>query len=161
VRRTVTLSPGSADAPTVTLPCPAGTRVADLIGARGASASYAPGTVVGASRSAGVIVQPRPGSKVARAVVTVLCKRPDATGSIVAGPPRGSAASGVTLHVRVMRAELLRRPGGAAVGSVRLGQPVRAGGDPRDGWRKVTTDTGETGWVRVGVVDEAVRQVTP
>jgi RNA polymerase sigma factor (sigma-70 family) len=152
VRRTVTLSPASADAPIVTLPCPAGTRVADLIGARGASASYARGTVVGVSRSAAVIVQPRPGSKSARAVVTMLCKRPDATGSIVAGPPHGGAASGFTLHVKVMRAELFRRPGGAAVGSVRLGQPVRASGDPRDGWRKVTTDTGETGWVRVHVV---------
>ena len=52
VRKTVTLAPGRADAPTVTLPCPAGTRVADLIGARGASASYARGTVVGVSRSA-------------------------------------------------------------------------------------------------------------
>jgi RNA polymerase sigma factor (sigma-70 family) len=152
VRKTVTLSPGSADAPTVTLPCPAGTRVADLIGARGASASYARGTVVGVSRSASVIVQPRPDSKVTSAVVTVLCKRPDASGSIVAGQPQGRAASGIALHVKVTRAELFERPGGAAVGSVRLGQPVRASGDPRNGWRKVTTDTGATGWLRAGVV---------
>ena len=152
VRKTVTLAPGRADATGVTLPCPAGTRVADLIGARGASASYAPGTIVGVSRSASVIVQPRPGSKVASAVVTVLCKRPDASGSIVAGTPQGRAASGITLHVKVTRAELFQRPGGAAVGSVRLGQPVRASGEPRGGWRKITTDTGETVWVRAGVV---------
>ena len=150
VRRTVAL--GRAGAPTVTLPCPAGTRVADLIGARGASASYARGTVVGVSHSATVLVQPRPGSQATSAVVTVLCKRPDRTGSIVAGRPQGRAASGVTLHVKVRRAELFQRPGGAAVGSVRLGQPVRTSGDPRDGWRKVTTDTGETGWVRTRVV---------
>ena len=62
--------------PPSTLPCPAGTRVADLIGARGASASYARGTVVGVSRSATVLVQPRPGSKATSAVVTVFCKRP-------------------------------------------------------------------------------------
>jgi hypothetical protein len=136
----------------VTLPCPAGTRVADLIGARGASASYARGTVVGASHSATVLVQPRPGSQATSAVVTVLCKRPDRTGSIVAGQPQARAASGVTLHVKVRRAELFQHPGGAAVGSVRLGQPVRTSGDPRHGWRKVTTDTGETGWVRTRVV---------
>ena len=129
-----------------------GTRVADLIGARGASASYARGTVVGVSRSASVLVQPRPDSKVTSAVVTVLCKRPDASGSIVAGRSQGRAASGVALHVKVTRAELFERPGGAAVGSVRLGQPVRTSGERRDGWRKVTTDTGETGWVRARVV---------
>ena len=152
VRRTVTLAPGRADAPTVTLPCPAGTRVADLVGARGASASYARGTVVGVSAVATVLVQPRPGSKAPSAVVTVLCKRPDASGSIVAGKPQGRAASGITLHVKVRRAELFQRPGGAAVGSVRLGQPVRITGSGRLGWRKVTTDTGETGWVRTAVV---------
>jgi hypothetical protein len=152
VRRTVELAAGRSGAATVTLPCPPGLRVADLIGARGASASYAPGTVVGASRSARVIVAPRPGAAAAAAVVTVLCKRPDASGSIVAGTPQGRAASGSTLHVKVTRAELFQRPGGAAVGSVRRGQPVRASGDSRDGWRKVTTDTGETGWVRANVV---------
>jgi hypothetical protein len=149
VRKTVPLAAG---APTVTLPCPAGLRVADLIGARGASASYARGTVVGVSRSATVLVQPRPGSTTTSAVVTVLCKRPDTSGSIVAGRPQGRAANGITLHVKVTRAELFQRPGGAAVGSVRLGQPVRTTGTARNGWRKVTTDTGETGWVRARVV---------
>jgi hypothetical protein len=153
VRRTVTLSPGRANAATVTLPCPSGLRVADLIGARGASASYARGTVVGASRSATVLVQSRPGATSPSAVVTVLCKRPDRSGSIVAGTAQGHTASGATLHVKVRRAELFQRPGGAAVGSVRLGQPVRASGSPRNGWRRVTTDTGQTGWVRVRVVD--------
>ena len=54
--------------------------------------------------------------------------------------------------MKVRRAELFQRPGGDAVGSVRLGQPVRTSGEPRDGWRRVTTDTGESGWVRAGVV---------
>jgi hypothetical protein len=58
----------------------------------------------------------------------------------------------VTLHVKVARAELLQRPRGAAVGSVRLGQPVRASGPAHDGWRKVTPDTGASGWVRAGVL---------
>jgi RNA polymerase sigma factor (sigma-70 family) len=147
VRRTVSLAAGGA---TVTLPCPPGLRVADLIGARGASASYAPGTVVGVSRSARVVVEPRAGAQ--RAQVTMLCKAPDPSGSIVAGKPGGTTASGRPLHVLVTRAELFERPGGAAVGSVRLGQPVRTTGRARDGWREIVTDTGEAGWVRESVV---------
>ena len=119
--------------------------MADLIGARGASASYAPGTVVGVSRRAQVNVEPRPGAKTGQ--VTLLCKAPSGSGSIVAGGG-ASAASGEQLKVAVTRAELLARPGGAAVGSVRLGQPVRATGRERDGWREIVTDTGEQGWVR-------------
>jgi hypothetical protein len=149
VRRTVSLRGGAA---TVALACPPGLRVADLIGARGAGASYAPGTVVGVSRSARVIVEPRAGTQRASAQVTMLCKAPDPTGSIVAGKPGGQAASGKPLHVVVKRAELFERPGGAAVGSVRLGQPVRTTGRTRDGWREIVTDTGETGWVRDSVV---------
>ena len=149
VRKTVPLAGGGS---TVVLPCPTGMRVADLIGARGASASYAPGTVVGASARARVVVEPRAGGSAASAQVTLLCKAPDRSGSIVAGKPGGQAASGTPLKVRVTRAELLERPGGAAVGSVRLDQPVRATGRARDGWREITTDTGETGWVRSGVV---------
>jgi RNA polymerase sigma factor (sigma-70 family) len=142
VRRTVSLGGGGT---TVALACPPGLRVADLIGARGASASYAPGTVVGVSRSARVIVEPRTGAKTGQ--VTLLCKAPDPSGSIVAGGG-ASAASGTPLKVIATRAELLRRPGGAAVGSVRLGQPVRATGRTRSGWLEIVTDTGEQGWVR-------------
>jgi RNA polymerase sigma factor (sigma-70 family) len=143
VRQSVSLTAGGS---TVALACPPGLRVADLIGARGASASYAPGTVVGLSRSARVVVEPR-ASAGATGQVTMLCKAPDPSGSIVAGQGAG-AASGTPLKVRVTRADLLERPGGAAVGSVRLGQPVRATGRARDGWREIVTDTGETGWVR-------------
>jgi RNA polymerase sigma factor (sigma-70 family) len=142
VRRTVSLTGGGT---TVALACPPGLRVADLIGARGASASYAPGTVVGVSRSASVIVEPRTGAKSGQ--VTLLCKAPDPSGSIVAGGG-ASAASGTPMKVIATRAELLARPGGAAVGSVRLGQPVRATGRTRSGWLEIVTDTGEQGWVR-------------
>ena len=57
--------------------------------------------------------------------------------------------------MRVRRAELFARPGGAAVGSVRLDQPVRAlrpTGAARAGWQRVRTDTGETGWVREAIL---------
>ena len=151
VRRTVSLTGGGT---TIALACPPGLRVADLIGARGASASYAPGTVVGVSRSARVVVEPRTGAKTGQ--VTLLCKAPDPSGSIVAGKGAG-AASGTPLKVVVTRAELFQRPSGAAVGSVRLGQPVRATGRERDGWRQIVTDTGETGWVRDGNPRSGVR----
>ena len=146
VRRSVSLTGGGS---TIALDCPSGLRVADLIGARGASASYAPGTVVGVSRSARVVVEPRTGAKTGQ--VTLLCKAPDPSGSIVAGSG-ASAASGTPMKVVVTRAELFARPRGAAVGSVRLGQPVRATGRARDGWREIVTDTGENGWVRAKVV---------
>jgi len=142
VRREVSLTGGGT---TIALACPPGLRVADLIGARGASASYAPGTVVGVSRSAHVIVEPRTGAKTGQ--VTLLCKAPDPSGSIVAGGG-ASAASGTPMKVIVARADLLQRPGGAAVGSVRLGQPVRTTGRMRNGWLEIVTDTGERGWVR-------------
>jgi uncharacterized protein YgiM (DUF1202 family) len=100
--------------------------------------------VVGLSRTARVVVEPRAGAR--SALVTVLCKAPDASGSIVAGTGAG-AASGRPLKVVVTRAELYQRPNGAAVGSVRLGQPVRVTGRRRDGWVEIVTDTGETGWV--------------
>jgi len=154
VRRVVPLAADRAGAVTVTLPCPPGLRVADLIEARGASASYAPGTVVGASTAARIVVEPPAGLRSSSARVAVLCKAPAASGSIVAG--RGSArsagAAGEPRRVRVERAELFESPGGAAVGSVRLGQPVRVRGDVRGGWQKVRTDTGATGWVRASVL---------
>jgi RNA polymerase sigma factor (sigma-70 family) len=144
VRKTVRFAGG--DAVTVTLACPPGKRVADLLRPRGATAMYAQGTVVGSSRAASIVVEPQPGAASTR--VTVLCKAPDASGSIVAGGAKARASSGGRLlHVRVTRAELLERPGGAAVGSVRRDQPVRAIGDVDDGWRKVRTDTGATGWL--------------
>jgi len=139
-------SPGVS---TVTLPCPPGLRVADLLSRRGASVSYARETIVGWSRTARVAVTPLPGT--AATQVSILCKAPDARGSIVAGSPlRAPGAAGTRiLRVRVARSELFERPGGAAVGSVRFGQPVQTlGRATQSGWRRVRTDTGATGWVR-------------
>jgi RNA polymerase sigma factor (sigma-70 family) len=156
VRRTVAVPAGrDKRAMTVELACPPSLRVADLIASAGTTATYAPGTVVGSSTRASVLVEPRPGAKLAR--LTMLCKAPDTTGSIVAGGARAGAASGALLRVKV-RSELLVAPGGAAVGSVRVGQPVRAlpaTGRARPGWRRIRTDTGETGWVRERTLEPA------
>ena len=104
-----------------------------------------------------MLVEPRPGARTAR--ITMLCKAPDATGSIVAGPPRATAAAGRAFRVRVRRAELFVHPGGAAVGSVRLGQPVRGVGAAARGWRRIRTDTGATGWVRERVLKPWAEQL--
>ena len=153
VRRTVRVAAGSPGAAVVTLPCPPGLRVADLLSSRGASATYVRGTIVGSSRSARVLVEPRRGATSAR--VSLLCKAPDARGSIVAGASarKVRAGGGATLNVRVKRTELLERPNGAAVGSVRFGQPVRALGRATEaGWQRIRTDTGAAGWVRASTL---------
>jgi len=148
IRRTVRIAPGTSSA-TVTLACPSALRVADLLASPGASADYARWTIPGWSRTARVIVQPGPGATTTR--VSVLCKAPDARGSIVAG---SAATGGAATRVRVERTELLERPNGAAIGSVRFGQPVRTlGRATQAGWQRIRTDTGATGWVRAIVLE--------
>ena len=77
--------------------------------------------------------------------VGILCRRPAAGGSIRAADQRSSAAP--TARVAVREALLRVRPGGAATGSVRLGQPVRVL-RRSGGWSRVSTDAGRSGWVR-------------
>lgn len=152
VRRPMRIAAGARNTPavsTVTLPCPAGLRVADLLPLRGAGASYARGTILGWSRTARVRVEPLPGT--AATQVSILCRAPDAHGSIVAGSPltaTGAPGSRI-LRVRVEHSELFARPGGAAVGSVRFGRPVQTLGRATEaGWQRIRTDTGARGWVR-------------
>ena len=156
VRRTLRFAPGARSAPgvsTVELPCPAGLTVADLLPVSGASATYTRDTIVGFSRSARVLVEPGRGTASTR--IAVLCKAPDTRGSIVATSPLTAApATGTALRrVRVERSELLVRPGGDAVGSVRFGQPIEVlGRATTAGWQRIRTDTGDTGWVRTSVL---------
>jgi hypothetical protein len=87
VRREVLLRAGVRRAPrTLRVSCPAGLAVADLLPPAGArlDASYAPGTVVGVARTATIRLRlgGAPARVDRRARVGVLCKRPDATGSL-------------------------------------------------------------------------------
>ncbi len=148
--RTVRVDAVATGATVMTLPCPLGLRVADLLTPSGATALFEPGTIPGTSATARVHVQPRPGATSTR--VGVLCKKPDAHDSIVAGSTVGGTGS--TRRVRVQRAELLVRPGGAAVGSVRFGRRVEALGHATPaGWQRIRADTGETGWVPASVLE--------
>jgi hypothetical protein len=158
VRRAVTLSAGTSRFPVVTLSCPPAMRLVDLLPTTGpVTPAYLPGTTVGRSTVArialrgGVLERPR------RVVVSVLCKRPDAQGSVQADPSfagggRGArAASPARANAVVVAAsaEILDAPGGAPIATALRGQPVRIE-MTRDGWSRVVTDGGDRGWVRSG-----------
>jgi hypothetical protein len=149
IRRAVSFGAGAPRVTTVTMTCPGGLRVAELLALRGAGAEYAPGTISGSSRTASIRVTAHRGTLSTR--VSVLCKAPDAHRSIVAN---SSLSPGKPiLRVKVARSELLVRPGGAAVSSVRFRQPVQPlGRATAAGWQRIRTDVGDTGWVRTTVL---------
>lgn len=155
--RTVRFPAGAPRSTTLTMTCGPGLRVADLLALPGADAQYAPGTSPGATRTVRVRVDAGPG--VASTPVGVLCKAPDADGSIVAKSRlRAASAAGKPIRrVRVERSELLVRPRGAALGSVRFAQPVQVlGRATTTGWQRIRTDAGVTGWVRTTVLGARV-----
>lgn len=151
VRGTVKLPAGKAEHPVVTLPCPPGLRVADLLETEGVrlATEYAPDTIVGSSTTAKVRFERRALGAPATARVSILCKVPDDRGSVVAQEPGRARSAGdrETVRVKVPRAYLHTSPHGPVRGSVRLGQPLTVIGEPRDGFVRVLTDQGVRGWV--------------
>ncbi len=158
VRRVVALPAGAGAPAAVVLRCPSGLRVADLLAPTGArlSATYGPGVVVGASRSARVVLGRTALAHETRASVAVLCKRPSRGGSIVAGGGARAAGATTTLgSVRVRAAGFLyvKPARGSVVGTVRRAQPVTVVARSRDrSWVRVVTDTGQRGWVAARAV---------
>jgi RNA polymerase sigma factor (sigma-70 family) len=153
VAQTARLRHGRA---TITLACPAGERVADLLppGDPEVTAAYAPGTYPGASSSARVLLA---GSHPTGAplAVAILCRHPEDSGALVpfaqAASARASAqATGAPtsqlVAVCVAHALLLDRPRGRPLGSVSLGQPL-LGLARRGAWERVDTQFHETGWL--------------
>ena len=84
VRRTIALRADVRVHPDLRLGCPAGLAVADLLSPRGArvDAGYTPDTIIGLSRSARIRLRSAPLSRDSAATVAILCKRPDAAGSL-------------------------------------------------------------------------------
>jgi RNA polymerase sigma factor (sigma-70 family) len=84
VRRTVALRAGVRVHPDLRVGCPAGLAVADLLSPRGArvDVGYAPDTIIGLSRSARIRLRSAPLPSDSAAVIAILCKRPDAGGSL-------------------------------------------------------------------------------
>jgi RNA polymerase sigma factor (sigma-70 family) len=157
VRRVVALRAGAVAPSTVVLRCPSGLRVADLLAPSGAqlSATYGPRVVVGASRSARVVLEHRELARDTRASVGVLCKRPSRGGSIVAGGGAGAAGASTSLptHARATGFLYVKPARGSVVGTVRRAQPVTVVARTRDGsWLRVVTDTGQRGWVATRTV---------
>jgi RNA polymerase sigma factor (sigma-70 family) len=178
VRHRVQLREGSSAPSTVVLRCPSGLRVADLLAPVGArlNATYGPRVVVGASRSARVVLEHNALAHTAQASVAMLCKRPS-RGSIVAGAGGGAgagagggagagagggagagagAAEAATPRPTRIRAAgfLYVKPArGSVVGTVRYEQPVTVVARTRDrSWLRVVTDTGQRGWIAASTV---------
>ncbi len=152
VRKRLVLPGGSAPLGAVRFTCPAPQRVADLLPVTGPvalRASYARGTVVGASTSATVLLRAPARAAATTMTVSVLCRRPAAGGSIRAADQRSAATP--TDRVAVRETLLRERPAGAATGSVRFDQPVRVT-RRAGGWARVITDAGRSGWVRASAL---------
>ena len=151
VRASVRLEGGTTRFPVITIPCPPGLKVADLLETRGVSlgTEYAAGTVVGASDGARVRFTGDALSRDTDASVSILCKVPDSSGSVVAQEPGTARAAGSAeiARVTVPHAYLHDSPDGPIRGSVRLGQPLTLVGEPRDGFQRVLTDQKVRGWV--------------
>lgn len=138
--------PAEGAAPTTArLTCPAATTVAELLPAqpRRLSHGLAASTVPGVSRTA--VVRIAGDEAVRRATIRVLCKRPDARGSLLAAPVPLSATRTATTCAD--RTYLHRSPGGAVSASTFRSQPLVVL-SRRGGWTQVRADSGETGWLR-------------
>jgi RNA polymerase sigma factor (sigma-70 family) len=159
VTRKLTLEAGKAHHAAVTLPCPAGTVVAGLTPAAGTARvgyGYAPSTLLGTSTSATIVFERRRLSAPAPLTVGTLCKRPDASGSLLAAP--AIAAAKRVHRVCADRAYLFETPGKFVVGTVFRGQPVTIKVKDKSGkWTRVTTDAGVKGWVRTKVISRGAK----
>ncbi|WCB92838.1 RNA polymerase sigma factor [Baekduia alba] len=161
VTRKLTLAAGSRH-PAVTLPCPTGTRVAGLTpAADGGTAArvgygYSAGTLLGTSTTAHIVFEPKRLHRSAPITVGTLCKRPDATGSLLAAP--AFAAEKRVHRVCADRAYLFETPSRFVVGTVFRNQPVVIKTHDKSGmWVRVVTDAGVRGWLRRSVVSRGSR----
>jgi RNA polymerase sigma factor (sigma-70 family) len=142
----------AADDRALTLRCPVDLRAVDLLPPRGArvTVTYAASAVPGATDTATLVLRPAPTARGRQVVVGVLCRRPDAAGSVVATPALGHGPNALVAR----RSMQSRRPGGDAMtGSVRPGQPVTVvGASSRGRWLRVRVDDGQRGWVLASVL---------
>jgi hypothetical protein len=134
----------------VTLACPAGHRVADLLppDTTSVTAGYEPATHPGLSRTATIALS---GTPTRRVGVAILCRVPGPDGALTPGfnaQARGAATAAPRppAVACVARDYLRATPGAGVIGSIGSGEPLRVLGR-RDGWRRVATEYGATGWV--------------
>ena len=131
-----------------TLSCPAPMRVAGLVPVPGLTRSHGfdAGTVVGSSTSARVVFAA--GGPTQTVEIAILCRVPDARGSVRAAS--ATTAGKLVVHPCRRRAALSASRGGRLAGTVTSREPlaVLAG---RRGWLRVQTDAGRRGWIRATV----------
>ncbi len=136
---------GAAQGTTVSLTCPAGHVVADLLppDASGVTAVYDPSTHPGLSHTATIALS---GTRARHVGVAILCRVPGPDGSLTPTSAAYAAAARPLAVVCTERDYLRAAPQGGVLGSVSSGEPLHVLGR-RPGWRRVTTQFGRTGWV--------------
>ena len=131
---------------TIALACPPGLRVADLIGARGASASYAPGTVVGVEPQrarrgrAADGRQDRAGDAAVQGAGPVGLDR----GRVGRGRGERHAAEGRSSRAPSCSSARAAPRSARSASASRCARPAARA----TAGAQIVTDTGETGWVR-------------
>lgn len=147
VSRRLSFDRGGRPPAAVTLTCPEGTRIAGLLSPQGLriGVGYAPGTIVGEGRVARLVFEQRVADEAGSLVVGTLCRRLDARGSVLAtgGAGEGAWTRACATHTYL---RVRPRPAAATVGSLRAQQPLRVRA-VEGRWARVSTDTGERGWV--------------
>lgn len=148
-------APADGERRSVTLACPAGMKVAGMQDPEQRfplSYGLSKQTIVGYSTRAridfGRTVLPRASD----ATVGLLCRRPDANGSIVADPrlPRAGERPG---RVCADTAYLYRSPGRTFAGTAFRGQPLSIQHSSASGrWVRVVTDARTAGWIEAGAL---------
>jgi RNA polymerase sigma factor (sigma-70 family) len=137
---------GATQGATVSLTCPPGHRVADLLppDAGGVTAIYAPSTHPGISRTATIALSGTRGKNVG---VAILCRVPGPDGSLTPTSATANAAAARPPAVVCVERDYLRAaPHSGVLGSVSSGEPVHVLGRA-PAWRHVKTQFGRTGWV--------------
>lgn len=149
VTQGMTLRAASVRHPGVELACPVGMKVAGLSPDASARVGhgFAPSTIVGSSGTARLVFERKRVRRDTDIVVSIVCKRPGASGSILAAPVLELSAR--TKQVCARRAYLFETPEGLPIGTVFRSQPVtiRRYAKGRR-WVRIRTDAGVVGWVR-------------
>jgi RNA polymerase sigma factor (sigma-70 family) len=159
VTRKLTIPAHTAKHPAITLPCPAGMRVAGLTPQAGTARvgyGYSAATLVGTSTKARIVFERRRLPAAAALTVGTLCKRPDAAGSLLAAP--ALAAAKRVHRVCANRAYLYETPGEFVVGTVFKNQPVTLKTyDKSRRWARIVTDAGIRGWVKRSAISRGAK----
>jgi RNA polymerase sigma factor (sigma-70 family) len=148
-------APAAGERRSVTLACPSGMRVAGMQDPEqrfpltyGLSHATIIGWSTGGRIDFGRTLLPRSYD----ATVGLLCRRPDANGSIVANPrlPRAGERPG---RVCADTEYLYRSPGQLFVGTVFRGQPLSIQRTSASGrWARVVTDARDAGWLKAAAL---------